>query len=155
MSSQKDSGQYGLDMPSPMSADIDQWTGFRRQSGKLILYVAVVGFALASIASALTAVMNAAAGTAQQTQRERTLLDVRMDSAREIRQALARPVPRPAPLPPLPTRVTRAFGSTVAASIMHQSQLTDVARDAFATMEPVSLVAQPTAYAGSDRHTVR
>lgn len=144
-----------LDMPLPTSADIDQWTGFRRQSGKLVLYVGVIGIALAGIAFELTVVLKTATGALQQTQREQTLLDVRMESSREIRQALAMPVPYPAPLPPMTTRVTRAFVPTVAASIGHHPQLTDVARDAFANMEPVSLIAQPSAYAGSDRHTVR
>ena len=106
-----------LDMPLPVSADIDQRAGFRRQSSKLVLYIGVVGFALAGIAFGLTAAVKAATGTLQQTQRERTLLDVRMESAREIRQALAKPVPHPAPLPPVTTRVTRALGLTVVASI--------------------------------------
>lgn len=144
-----------LDMPSPMSADIDQRAGFRRRPSKLIPYIGVVGFALAGIAFGLTAVMKAAPGTAPQTQRERTLLDVRVESAREIRRALAKPVPHPAPLPPVTTRVTRALGRTVVASYRHHPQLMDVARDAFANMEPISFVAQPNAYAASDRHTVR
>lgn len=144
-----------LDTSLPMTAGIDQRARFRRQSGKLILYVGVVGFALAGIAFGLTAVVKAATGTAQQTQRERTLLDVRMESAREIRQALAKPIPHPTPLPPMTTRVTRAIGPTVAASNRDHAQLMDVARDAFANIEPVSFVAQPNAYAASDRHTVR
>ena len=144
-----------LDTPLPVSADIDQRAGFRRQSSKLILYIGVVGFALASIAFGLTTVVKSTIGTLQQTQQERTLLDVRMESAREIRQALAKPVPHPEPLPPVTTRVTRALGPTVIASNGHHPQLMDVARDAFANMEPISLVAQPSAYAVSDRHTVR
>ena len=74
-----------LDMPLPVSADIEQRPGFRRQSSKLILYIGVVGLALAGIAFGLTAVVKAATGTLQQTQRERTLLDVRVERAREIR----------------------------------------------------------------------
>jgi len=144
-----------LDMPLPVSSDIDQRPGFRCQSSKLILYIGVVVLALAGIAFGLTAVVKAATGTLQQTQRERTLLDVRVESAREIRQALAKPVPHPAPLPPVTTRATRALGRTVVASNRHHPQLMDVARDAFANMEPVSFVAQPNAYAASDRHTVR
>jgi hypothetical protein len=148
-------GFDSLGMPSAMRAGIDQRTGFRSRSSKLVQYVGVVGFALAGIAFGLTAVVKAATGTAQQTQRERTLLDVRIESAREIRQALAKPIPHPTPLPPMTTRVTPAIGPTVAASKRDHAQLMDVARDAFANIEPVFFVPQPNAYAASDRHTVR
>jgi hypothetical protein len=77
----------------------------RGLSSFLLMYVAVIGVALGGIAFGLTAVVKTATGLSQQTQREQTLLDDRMESSREIRQALAKPLPRPEPLPPIIARV--------------------------------------------------
>jgi hypothetical protein len=44
--------------------------------------------------------------TSQQTVRAKTPLEVRVDSAREIRQILARPIPGPEPLPAISTKVS-------------------------------------------------
>lgn len=68
----------------------------------------LVGIALVCVGLGLTAVVKAASALSQQTQRERTLLDLRMESSREIRQALAKPLPHSEPLPPITARLRHA-----------------------------------------------
>ena len=127
----------------------------RRVSTIIIMYGAVVGVALGGIAFGLTAVVKAATGLSQQTQREQSLLDRRMESSREIRQALAKPLPRPEPLPPITARVAHDVGSGVVASRADRRKLMDEARDAFAGIKLSSSGVQSSAYAESDRHAVR
>lgn len=127
----------------------------RGLSTTTFMYVAVTGVALGGVAFGLTAVVNAATGLSQQTQREQSLLALRMESSREIRQALAKPLPRPEPLPPITARLAHDVGSGVVASRADRRKLMDEARDAFAGMELSSSGAQSSAYAESDRHAVR
>ena len=70
----------------------------------------LVGIALVCVGLGLTAVVKAASALSQHTQRERTLLDFRMESSREIRQALAKPLPQPEPLPPITARLSSRSG---------------------------------------------
>jgi hypothetical protein len=121
------------------------------------LYVGVIGAALIGTAFGLNAIVTPTPTNElrQQAQREPTLLDQRIDSAREIRAALTKPLLRPAPLPPITVRVTHVVGPRVLASKVDRRKLMDEARGAFASIEPSSSDVPSSAYAEPDRHAVR
>ena len=114
----------------------------------------LVGIALVCVGLGLTAVVKAASALSQQTQRERTLLDFRMESSREIRQALAKPLPQPEPLPPITARLHHAAGFAVASINPDRRKLTDEAHSAFASPQWPSSGTQLKAYAEFDPHTL-
>src|SRR6476659_7015757 len=114
----------------------------------------LVGIALVCVGLGLTAVVKAASALSQQTQRERTMLDLRMESSREIRQALAKPLPQPEPLPPITARLHHAAGFAVASINPDRGKLTDEARSAFASPRWPSSGTQLKAYAEFDPHTL-
>jgi hypothetical protein len=114
----------------------------------------LVGIALVCVGLGLTAVVKAASALSQQTQRERTLLDLRMESSREIRQALAKPLPHSEPLPPITARLRHAVGSAVASINPDRRKLMDEARGAFASPQWRSSGTQLRAYAEFDPHTL-
>lgn len=144
------------DLPLPGGSEINGRLGFQRQISKPILYVSVIGIALIGIALGLTAVAKVATELSQQTQRERTLLDLRMESSRQIRQALAKPVPQPEPLPPITDRARHAVGSAAAGTTyLDRRKLMDEARDVFASPHWLSSSARSSAYAEFDPHAVR
>jgi hypothetical protein len=119
------------------------------------LYVSVICGALMGAALGLTVIVRPTNELPQQAQREPTLLDQRIDSAREIRAALAKPLPRSEPLPSITARVTHVVGSRVVASKVDRRKLMDEARGAFASIEPSSSDVPSSAYAEPDRHAVR
>jgi hypothetical protein len=137
---------------------------------KCLLYVAVVGLSLTGIALGLTGVALTGVGltsiasrtsivTSPKTalsQPEQTVLDLRMQSLREVRQALAKPLPSVEPLPRitgLATHMAKNSRDSVA-SQSRRLKLMDEARNAFATIEPSAPVAQSSAYTEIDRHAV-
>ena len=114
----------------------------------------LAGIALVCIGLGLTAVVKAASALSQQTQRERTLLDLRMESSREIRQALAKPLPHSEPLPPITARLYHAVGSPLASINPGRRKLMDEAHGASTSPQWPSSGAQLRAYAGFDPHTL-
>jgi hypothetical protein len=83
-------------------------------------------------------------------------LDIRMESLREIRQALANPLPPPEPLLPITFRAAHrtrnALASATAASPSHHRKLIAEARNVLAKIEPTTPMPQFNAYAEIDRH---
>ena len=67
-------------------------------------------------------------------EREKTLLEERVESARQIRDALAKPIPPPEPLTPVTAKVERK-PPTVAAVKANRPSVGKQARDAFAQHE--------------------
>ena len=67
----------------------------------LLVYVSVLGILALVVGYGLTKVTMASDEAARRAEREKTVLKERLESAREIRRALARPVPPPDPLPPI------------------------------------------------------
>jgi hypothetical protein len=114
----------------------------------LAIYFIIIGMPLACAAIGLALMVQASAGLPQQAEREKTLLDLRVESSREIRQALAKPIPPPEPLPPLTARAAQALGGALAAK--PQRKLGKEARDAFASSE---WSAQSHSTVTHDRHT--
>ena len=84
-------------------------------------------------------------------EREKTLLDERMNSARLIRQALAKPLPAIEPLPPITARRTGPEPSKMAAREKTKLKLSAAARDAMA-MSAESPSRSSASYAMVDRH---
>ena len=69
-----------------------------------LLYTLTLAVGFVVIAVSLVAIGRASTGLMQPAERDRTFLDQQIESAREIRAALARPIARPAPLPPITAR---------------------------------------------------
>jgi hypothetical protein len=85
----------------------------RSPSSLLLRYFGVAATALAVIVLGLTAVVKASTGWSQASAREKTLLELQVESSRQIRRALAAPVVI-APLPPITARPARDLRETAA-----------------------------------------
>jgi hypothetical protein len=86
----------------------------RSRSSSVFLYLGTVAAALSVIALSSLAVVKSSAGTSASGPREKTLLDLQVESSREIRRALATPVTYP-PLPPITARPRRDLREIAAA----------------------------------------
>ena len=81
---------------------------------------------------------------------EKTLLNLRIESACEVRRALAKPIPPPAPLPPVTARLERPPQQP----LRHERpRLLPEARDAFASMDLKLNVSMPPSVSAYDRHS--
>jgi hypothetical protein len=78
----------------------------RSSPSLLFVYFGMVATAFAVIAVGLTAVVKASTSLSQASAREKTLLELQVESSRQIRQALTTPVTAP-PLPPITARPAR------------------------------------------------
>jgi hypothetical protein len=78
----------------------------RSSPSLLFVYFGMVATAFAVIAVGLTAVVKASASLSQASAREKTLLELQVESSRQIRQALTTPITAP-PLPPITARPAR------------------------------------------------
>src|SRR4051794_16608124 len=86
----------------------------RSPSSSVFLYLGTVAAALSVIALSSMAVVKSSAGTSVNASREKTLLDLQVQSSRQIRRALATPV-TVAPLPPITARPSRDLREIAAA----------------------------------------
>jgi hypothetical protein len=75
----------------------------RSSPSLLLLYVGVIAAALAVIALGLTTIVKASTAISHASARGKTLLELQVDSSRQIRQALATPIAIP-PLAPITAR---------------------------------------------------
>jgi hypothetical protein len=80
-----------------------------------LLYVASLAIGLAVIATSLGLIAQASTGLTQRTEREKSFVDLQIESAREIRAALAKPITVP-PLPPITAKPLRDVRSVAAES---------------------------------------
>ena len=87
----------------------------RSLSSLVLMYVGGLATALSVIALGLTAVVQASAGLSEATARDKTLLELQIESSREIRRALATPISQPPRLPPLTARLARDLRESTAA----------------------------------------
>jgi hypothetical protein len=78
----------------------------RSTSSSLLIYIGATATALSVVILGLTAVVKASTGWSQTTAREKTVLELQVESSRDIRRALATPVVTP-PLPPITARPAR------------------------------------------------
>jgi hypothetical protein len=78
----------------------------RSTSSSLLIYIGAAATALSVTIIGLTAVVRASTGWSQASAREKTVLELQIESSRSIRRALATPVVTP-PLPPITARPAR------------------------------------------------
>jgi hypothetical protein len=78
----------------------------RSTSSSLLIYIGAAATALSVVVLGLTAVVKASSGWGQASPREKTVLELQVESSRNIRRALATPVVTP-PLSPITARPAR------------------------------------------------
>jgi hypothetical protein len=126
-------------------------------------YLIVAATLLAASGSGLAlAVIATSRLFAELEERTPTVLDLQVKTSREIREALAKPIPRPDPLLPITAKVERPLTAkverpqgkvTVAAAKSDRLKVLKPAQDAFASL---NLVSQAPSYAMAfDRHGAR
>ena len=126
----------------------------RSTSSSLLIYFGAAAMALSVVVLGLTAVVKASTGWSQASAREKTLLELQVESSREIRRALATPVVT-APLPPITARPARDLRDTVAVqekkpALVKPSQ---AALDAMAMDQSGVYRSAGRNYSVPDRHT--
>ena len=104
------------------------------------IHTAVAIALFAGIGFTISALVASSAGT-QQTAKAKSPLEVQVASAREIREALARPMPGPEPLPPISSKVNKPTVKVAEAKAEpppkpKRSRIARQAREAFASIEP-------------------
>lgn len=111
----------------------------QNNTSTLFVYLAVVATLLGGIGAALMVVAKSAVVT-QQTAQDKSPLQVRLESAREIREALAKPVPAPQPLPPITAKLSKPLTKVAAAKPepvkQSRPKVVTQAREVFASFEP-------------------
>ena len=110
----------------------------RSSVSSLVMYVAVAGTLLGGIGVALTVVTSSVASQ-QSATRVKTPFEIQLDSAREVREALAKPIPAPQPLPQITAKLEKPIAKVEARSVPPKRN-TEVAmrelRQAFASIDP-------------------
>ena len=119
----------------------------------LAIYFGIIGILVAGAGLGLTKIVDASTGMARHSEREKSLLDERLATARNIKQALAKPVPRPEPLAPITAKPEHAAPKLAAAIKPGGARLSVTARDSMASVDfPAQSQSRP---AGNyDRHAV-
>ena len=109
----------------------------RSSISSLIMYVAVAGTLLGGIGVALTVVTSSVASEPSVT-RVKTPFEIQLDTAREVRDALAKPIPTPQPLPQITAKPEKPIAKVAARSVPPKRN-TEVAmresRQAFASID--------------------
>jgi hypothetical protein len=118
----------------------------------LYLIAVLVPFGLATVG--LIWLVSGAEGLTTQPDRPKTLLDMRIETAREIRQALATPIPPPEPLGPITAKPANTMGGPSKMASSPRLKLSKEAREAFAS-ELGSSLAVPSYDSRSERPAVR
>jgi len=105
----------------------------------LSVYVAVAATLVGGIGIALTAV-TISVTSEESVARAKTPFEIQLDSAREVREALAKPIPAPEPLPKITAKLEKPLAKVVATRSAPPKRNTEVAmresRRAFASIEP-------------------
>jgi hypothetical protein len=118
----------------------------------LAIYFGVIGTLVAGAGLGLTKIVDASAGMAHHSEREKSLLDERLATARSIKQVLAKPVPRPEPRAPITAKPEHA-AKLAAAPRPAQPKLSAEARGAMASTD-VSAQFRSGPANNYDRHAV-
>jgi len=119
----------------------------------LAIYFGIIGTLVAGAGLGLTKIVDASTGMAHHSEREKSLLDERLATARSIKQVLAKPVPRPEPLAPITARPEHAALKVAAAPQPARPKLPAEARDAMASTDfPAQSGSRPAN--NYDRHAV-
>ena len=131
----------------------------RSQSSVVLMYFGVLATALSVIALGLTVVVQASASLSEGTARDKTLLELQIESSREIRRALATPVSQPPRLPAITARPARDLRESAAALTRKsvQAKPSQEAMNAMAMDQSVTYSSTQSLsydYAVRDRHAV-
>ena len=127
----------------------------RSPSSLLFMYFGVVAAALSVTALGLTAIVKASTASSQASAREKTTLELQVESSRAIRRALATPVVT-APLPAITARLARDLSQTAAAPVQKRAartKLSPEALDAMAMDQSGRYRSAGYDYPVPDRHT--
>jgi hypothetical protein len=123
----------------------------RRELFACLVYLGVVAVAVLGIGTSMFVVVSASKGSSQAAVREKTLLDIRVEDAREIKRALAKSVDIP-PLPPITARPLRENTPILAQEPAKPQR----AKPSQAALNAMAMQLQPerrTAVPAFDRHT--
>jgi hypothetical protein len=126
----------------------------RSTSSSLLIYFGAAATALSVVVLGLTAVVKASTGWSQASAREKTLLELQVESSRDIRRALAAPIVT-APLPPITARPARDLRDTVAVQEKKPAHTkpSQAAMNAMAMDQSRAYQSVAPNYALPDRHT--
>jgi hypothetical protein len=112
----------------------------------LAMYVAVAGTLVGGIGVALTVVASTVVSH-EAVARAKTPFEIQLESAREVREALAKPIPAPQPLPQITAKLEKPVAKVAATRPLSPKRNTEVAmrqsRQAFASIDPP---AQPQSF---------
>ena len=126
-------------------------------SGAIVMYGAVAAVLVFCAGIGLMIVASAAMAPSQKAESQKTILDQRIESAREIRAALARGVAKPDLLPPVTAKLARdvkVAPQAVATVKPERPKLSAQARNAFANGNPdYSSASYSRSYSSFDRHS--
>jgi hypothetical protein len=104
----------------------------------LLIYAGVCGTLALGTGYAFSYFTAASGENAKLSRTEKTVLDQRIASARQIREALSRPLPPPEPLPPITAKVAKHNNQQVAAREQRESR--EAAPSNFASISILSTV---------------
>jgi len=118
-------------------------TGTKDTIRALAIYASVAGVLVGAIGAGAVAIATHAPDK-QQAAQERSPLQARLDSAREIKEALARPIPAPEPLGPISSKLKpqpQPLQAKVAEAKLQQPKpkprrVVPQVREVFASFEP-------------------
>jgi hypothetical protein len=126
----------------------------RSASSSLLMYCGAVATALTVVVLGLTVVVKASTGWSQAGVREKTVLELQVESSRAIRRALATPVVT-APLPPITARLARDPRDIAAASRkLVRTKPSQDAMNAMAMDQSGAFQSAAQNYPVPDRHSV-
>jgi hypothetical protein len=111
----------------------------------LFIYFSIIGTLALGAAFGITKISG---DTAQSAKRERTLLNDRIANAREIKRALARPLPKPDPLPPISAKLANPNPGRLSPSVKSAPKVSPEALNAMA----MDYRGAPQFYSAYDRH---
>jgi hypothetical protein len=114
----------------------------------LSVYLSLLGTLVLGAGYAYSSITFETEEGAAQSRREKTTLDERIATARAIKEALRRPIPRPEPLAPITAKVANPEGSKIATAPEKKIKLPRAALNAMA-MDQTSHA--PVSYAAPDR----
>jgi hypothetical protein len=129
----------------------------RKVSAAVVMYSAAIAALIFCAGIGLMIVASASIAPSQKAESEKTILEQRIESAREVRAALAKGVAKPEPLPPITAKLAKDMRSvqTVTAATVkpERPKLSAQARNAFASAtSDLSASANSRSYSSFDRH---
>jgi hypothetical protein len=124
----------------------------RSRTSSLLVYFGAVAAALSVTVLGLAAVVKSSAALSDTGAREKTLLELQVESSREIRRALATPMVT-APLPPITARPARDLRAAAASPQPARPKLPQAAMDAMAMDQGGAYRSAGQNYSVPDRHT--